>query len=65
MDAREDHERLLANPECYAVLTCALEDYAGTLKGNVEPFVNEAEAAYFARCDQHVEVLRDVFERWS
>lgn len=65
MDARDDLERLLVNPECYAILVCALEDYAGTLRGHAGTFVNEAEAAYFERCIQHVDALRDVFERWS
>lgn len=64
MNARDDLERLLGNPECYAILVNALEDYAGTLRGHVETLVNEAEAAYFERCIQHVELLRDVFERW-
>lgn len=64
MDAKQKLDAMLKNPECYALLVNALEDYLGRLKELSETSVSSAEAAYFSRRIDFAESLSDVFYRW-
>lgn len=64
MDAQQELGQLLENPERYALLICALDDYVGVLEGHIETATGEADAAYFRRAVSHIQGLRDVFCRW-
>lgn len=64
MDAKQELDAMLKNPQCHAILVNALEDYLGRLKEISETGVSSDEAAYFERSIHLAESLSDVFYRW-
>ena len=58
MNCNERLVALLENPELFAILANAVDDYRATLLDHRDTFVDGPEADYFARSVDQIDVLR-------
>lgn len=58
MNGNERLVALLENPELFAILANAVDDYRATLLDHRDTFVDGPEADYFARSVDQIDVLR-------